>query len=260
MPFVGKFLLPKAGDTSGFGKMMEACFDYVNERLANPTDKRHDMLESFMRHGLIGEDLRSEAVEKILAGSDTTAGAIRGTLLHIISNPRVYAKLQKEVDEAIHDGRAPSENTLISFTQTKKLPYLQAVIREGMRIWVPVAALLAKDVPSQGDTIDVDGTPVFLPGGTSIGYSAHSMFRRRDIFGEDSDVFRPERWFEEDAIKLEKMVETSELIFGHGKWKCLGKPVAQIEIGKVIFEVRNAFEHLFTTNGIAASQLRHYSY
>ena len=61
-----------------------------------------------MRHGLAGDELRTEALEKIIAGSDTTAGAIRGTLLHLMTNPRVYLKLQREVDDAVrHDG-APS--------------------------------------------------------------------------------------------------------------------------------------------------------
>jgi cytochrome P450 len=237
-PIIGRYILPAPGDGSGYGKMMKACFRDVNERAANPTDKRSDMLASFIRHGLKDDELRSEALEQIIAGSDTTAGAIRGTLLHLITNPRVYAILQREIDEAVRDGKVPAAGKgLISTAQTKQLPYLQAVVREGMRMWTPVPALLPRDVPAGGDVITVEGKDVFIPGGTCIGYSGVSMHRRRDIYGEDAQVYRPERWFEPDEAKLEKMIQTGDLTFGHGRWKCLGKPVAQIEIAKTVFEV-----------------------
>lgn len=92
-PFIGSFIAPSPKDNNGFGKMMAACFRIVDERAASTTDERYDMLASFMRHGLAGAELRTEALEQIIAGSDTTAGAIRGTLLHILTNPRVYLKL-----------------------------------------------------------------------------------------------------------------------------------------------------------------------
>lgn len=239
-PFIGRFVAPSPTDNNGLGKMMATCFRYVDERTANPTSKQSDMLASFMRHGLSGAELRTEALEQIIAGSDTTAGAIRGTLLHIMTNPRVYRKLQREVDSAARAGNAPLLGEgLIASAQAKQLPYLQAVIREALRIWPPVVNIFPRDVPAGGDTVVVDGESVFLPGGVCIGYSAYAMHRSEDIYGKDADAFRPERWFESDPARLARMVRTNDLIFGHGKFQCLGKPVAQIEIGKTIFEVRS---------------------
>jgi cytochrome P450 len=61
------------------------------------------------------------------------------------------------------------------------------------------------------------------------------------MFGEDADVFRPERWLLEEknehSIKLAAMRRTTEVIFGYGKYQCLGKPIAWLEITKVLFEV-----------------------
>ena len=237
-PLVGKFIAPSPKDNNGFGKMMAACFRLVDERAASSTDKRSDMLASFMRHGLAGDELRTEALEQIIAGSDTTAGAIRGTLLHIMTNPRVYVKLQSEIDDAVRDGFAPkSGEGLITAAQTKQLPYLQAVIREALRVWPPVANIFSRDVPQGGDTVIVDGESVFLPGGVCIGYSAYGMHHSEKIYGKDAKAFRPERWLEADGDKLVEMIRTNDLTFGHGKFQCLGKPVAQIEIGKTIFEV-----------------------
>ena len=238
-PFIGRFIAPSPKDNNGFGKMMDACFRLVDARAASSTDKRSDMLASFMRHGLAGDELRSEALEQILAGSDTTAGGIRGTLLHIITNPRVYLKLQREIDDAVSRGHAPDMcEGLITVAQAKLLPYLQAVIREALRVWPPVANIFSRDVPADGDTVVVDGESVFLPGGVCIGYSAYAMHHSEKIYGKDAKAFRPERWFESNPDKLAAMTRTNDLIFGYGKFQCLGKPVAQIEIGKTIFEVR----------------------
>ncbi|KAJ5095271.1 hypothetical protein N7532_007562, partial [Penicillium argentinense] len=242
-PFIGKFIAPSPNDNNGFGKMMAACFRIVDARAASSTDKRSDMLASFIRHGLTGDELRTEALEQIIAGSDTTAGAIRGILLHVITNPRVYAKLQREVDDAVRNGLAPGNGDgLITAAQAKELPYLQAVIREAMRVWPPVTNIFSRDVPAGGDTLIVGGESVYVPGGACIGYSAYAMHRSENIYGKDAKAFWPERWFESDPTKLAEMVRANDLIFGYGKFQCLGKPVAQIEIGKLVFELLRNFE------------------
>ncbi|KAL2858433.1 cytochrome P450 [Aspergillus pseudoustus] len=244
-PLVGKFIAPSPDKTNGFGRMMAACFRAVDERAATPSDKRSDMLASFMRHGLAGDELRSEALEQIIAGSDTTAGAIRATLLHLMTNARVYRRLQSEVDDAVRRGLAPRSNEeegLISAAQARQLPYLQAVIREAMRIWPPVTNIFSRDVPAGGDTVTVDGESVFLPGGVCIGYSAYAMHRSEKIYGKDADAFRPERWLEAEGDELAVMTRTNDLNFGYGKFQCLGKPVAQIELGKTIFELLRNFD------------------
>jgi cytochrome P450 len=56
---------------------------------------------------------------------------------------------------------------------------------------------MAKEVLPGGDEIN----GMFIPGGTSIGYCAFSIFRDRKIWGEDADVFRPERFLEGEPEK-----------------------------------------------------------
>jgi cytochrome P450 len=63
------------------------------------------------------------------------------------------------------------------------------------------------------------------------------MHQSERVYGKDAKAFRPERWLESDPAKLSVMVRTNNLIFGHGKFQCLGKAVTEIEIGKVMFEV-----------------------
>ncbi|KAH7374639.1 cytochrome P450 [Plectosphaerella cucumerina] len=244
-PLVGPYIAPGPHKKDAFGGMMAKCFRFVDQRMAADTGKRSDMLASFARHGLQGDELRSEALEQIIAGSDTTAGAIRGVLLLVMTNPRVCAKLQGEIDAAVRDGRAPrkGDDAIISFAEAKALPYLQAVIRESLRVRPPVVNVFPRDVPAGGDRVDVGGgETVFLPEGACIGYSGCAMHLSEAVYGEDAAAFRPERWFEPDADRLAAMVRTNELVFGHGKWACLGKPVAQIELSKAVFEIFRHFD------------------
>lgn len=245
-PVIGKWIAPKRTDKVGFGAMMGACFKLVEERARNAAaaaggggvDKRQDMLASFIRHRLAGSELNSEVLETLIAGSDTTAGALRGVMLYLMTNRRVYERLQGEIDEAVREGKVGADGEgVIPFAVAKQLPYLQAVIREGLRVWPPVRNILPKDVPAGGDTVMVDGKPVFLPGGVDIGYSALAMHRDKKVYGEDADLFRPERWFEPDPVRLAAMMKVSDLTFGHGRWQCLGKNVAQMELNKTFFEV-----------------------
>ncbi|CAG9954496.1 unnamed protein product [Clonostachys rosea f. rosea IK726] len=243
-PVIGAFISPRRTDKRGIGIIMDMCFSQVDKRLAEPNDKRSDMLASFIRHGLKGEELRIESVEQFIAGSDTTSAGLRSALLHVITNPRVYKKLQKEANEAVRGGIVPKAGEgIITSNQAKRLPYLQAVVRETLRVWPPVAVLFSRDVPRGGDTVEIEsGENVHLPGGVSIGYSAHGMHRNEEIYGTDAKAFRPERWFESDTAKLAVMLRTNDLIFGHGRFQCLGKVVAQMELSKLLFEIVRKFD------------------
>jgi cytochrome P450 len=227
---------PTEKDSSGFGKMMATAAKMIDDRLKSPTDTKSDMLAAFIRNGLAGSELKMEVYEQILAGSDTTAGGIRGIILCLLSNPRVYRKLQQEIDAAVRDKGIPSDG-IITDSQAKQLEYLQAVIREGLRIAAPIANVFARDVPAGGDTVTVDGKQVFLPGGTWIGYSTLAMHQSEQVFGKDAKMFRPERWLTTDEEMLASMKKVNDLIFGHGRWKCLGQTVAKMELNKIIFEV-----------------------
>lgn len=94
-----------------------------------------------------------------------------------------------------------------------------------------------KQVPPQGDTIH----GYFVPGGTRIAQSFVGIERSKDMFGDDADIFRPERWLNITPDKRREMTQTVELVFGHGRWGCAGKPVAMMEMNKIYVEVRFSF-------------------
>jgi cytochrome P450 len=111
--------------------MMAEARKIIDARRSRSTEGKSDMLASFIRHGVSGDDLFQEVFEQILAGSDTTSAAIRIIMLYVITHPRVYKKLQAETDKAVKDGLAPA---IIPDAEARRLPYLSAVVREGMRV------------------------------------------------------------------------------------------------------------------------------
>lgn len=209
------------------------------------------MLGSFVRHGLTQPEAESESLLQMythlspcphssvtnyhsVAGSETTATAIRATLLHVITNPRIYNKLVAEITTAARDLDLPSP---VPDSAARNLPYLQAVIKEGLRIWPPITGLMSKVVPPGGDTYrEMD-----IPAGTVIGYSAFGLSRNKEVWGEDADLFRPERWLEGTKEEMKAKEAAVDLVFGHGRWLCLGKNVAFVELNKVIFEVSGPY-------------------
>lgn len=93
--------------------------------------------------------------------------------------------------------------------------------------------MIAKEVHPEGDTIDGK----FLPGGMIVGSNFLSLLRSKALFGEDADVFRPERYLELDQKARSEMERNVELSFGYGRWMCAGKPIAFMELNKIFFEV-----------------------
>jgi cytochrome P450 len=162
-----------------------------------------------------------------IAGGDTTATQLRSTMLYIMTNPNVYKKLQAEIDSTLY----PS--SVISDAQSRTLPYLQAVLKEGARIFPVATGIMPKVVPPSGDTIN----GLFIPGGTEIGKNDWAIQRDKKVYGEDSMLFRPERWLEAKGEQLEKMERNLGLAWGYGKYSCLGKNLALITMNKTIFEV-----------------------
>ncbi|KAL1847038.1 hypothetical protein Plec18170_008814 [Paecilomyces lecythidis] len=205
IPYFKHWVLPKPTDEHGLGKILGISKKVVDTRFGPNAISRTDILGSFVKNGVSREQLESEITISLFAGSDTTASGLRGTLLHIITNPNVYTKLKTEIDEAVSKGFLSSPAQAHEAT---KLPYLQACIKEGLRIFPPITSLRERVVPPEGDTILGN----FVPGGTNIGINmAGSLLS--SVFGSDPDIFRPERWLEADSTTLAQMERVQDLVF-----------------------------------------------
>lgn len=175
----------------------------------------------------------------INAGSDTTAISLSSVFYHLLKQPSKYQRLMTELNDSTANGTINPEDGLVSWPDAQKLPYLDAVIQESFRLFPAAGLMLERHVPPDGATICGER----IPGNTIVGCNAWVVHRRPEIFGNDVDDFRPERWLEADPARLKEMKATM-LQFGAGARTCIGRNISVLEIYKLIpsflmrFEVR----------------------
>ncbi|SPN99923.1 related to pisatin demethylase (cytochrome P450) [Cephalotrichum gorgonifer] len=209
IPFIKNTFAPSRKDTTGIGRLLTLADRTAERALADDPNKRHDMVSSWLRRGYPRDARRLSAdiVLQLVAGGDSTATVIKTTALYLISNYRVLQKLRRELDEAEEAGRISTP--VVTNKESLQLPYLQAVVKEGLRIFVPGHGLLIKQVPPGGDTIGGK----WVPGGTRIAHSQWSQ-QRDPIYGSDPDRFYPERWLEADSPRRALMEKQLDTAFG----------------------------------------------
>ena len=160
--------------------------------------------------------LAEEARVIISAGSTTTAHYLTHTIYHILANADVHRRLQAELNEA----RAVSSRTL-STQDFEKLPYLNAVIKEGYRLSYGITTRLPRIAPDtvlhcQGHTI---------PAGTTVSMTSVVQHMNASLF-PNPELFNPQRWLDSDDAHLDRYLVN----FSKGSRACAGINLAKAEI------------------------------
>ncbi|RMY78001.1 hypothetical protein D0863_00956 [Hortaea werneckii] len=163
----------------------------------------------------------------INAGSDTIGSTLRAVFYYLLKNHSSYSELLSEVREAQKRGKLSIP--LPTWTECQALPYLNAVIKEALRLNPALALPMERIVPSTGLQIG----DVFLAPGTVVGINPYVLHRNRRIFGQDAEEWRPGRWLDADVERV-KYMDQHLLSFGAGKRTCLGRSIAMLELLKVV--------------------------
>ncbi|RYO80358.1 hypothetical protein DL762_007683 [Monosporascus cannonballus] len=119
-----------------------------------------------------------EAIDILLAGSDTTAFTLATSLFYILRDEKVKVKLIETLDEHMPD----PDNMLL--LKLEKIEYLWACVKESLRIAMPVPGQLPRVVPKGKSPLAVNGQVV--PPGTVTGMSAYTMNFDPELWGPDS--------------------------------------------------------------------------
>lgn len=131
------------------------------------------------------------------------------------------------------------------YTTIEHLPYLDACIKEGLRMHPVVGHIFERIVPASGLTLP-DGS--VLPPGTIVGVNPWVIHYQERIFGAKPYEFRPERWLqgkEEGSEAFEarmKGMRDADMAFGGGNRICLGRPLALVELYKVVATVFGRYD------------------
>lgn len=136
-------------------------------------------------------EILNMAAVNLTAGTDTTAIGMHSLIYYLLKHQAAMKKLQAEIAEADRSGNL-SAIPQYKETNHKAMPYLAACIKETFRIHPAVTISLPRHVPAAGAYI----CGQFFPAGTRVGVSPYVVGRDKNLFGEDADVFRPERWIE----------------------------------------------------------------
>ncbi|KAK3307209.1 cytochrome P450 [Chaetomium strumarium] len=208
-------------------------FDKDNAGLLRTGDGRQDLMASLIQGHLKDPerfregDVFAVAHGAIFAGSDSTASTMQSFFWHALDDRRVYNNIVRELEEAVRAGTIPADGNL-SWNQSQNLAYLQACLKEAMRVRPAVGLNITRLVPPEG--AELDGH--FFPGGVSVACNGWVLHRDRDIFGQDADDFRPERWLEDE--ERARRMERYMFQFGGGSHLCIGRNLALLEINKVV--------------------------
>ena len=155
-------------------------------------DHRYNLISALSESTQDYKRIRSETLNVLLAGRDTVASLHSKNIRELPRKPKIHASLRKEKQHVCW-------TDVPTYEQLKSMQYLRAVVNESQRLYpiVPAnsrEALVDTLLPRGGGA---DGkAPVIVPKGSYVAWHLYSMQRRSDIFGDDADAFRPERWLE----------------------------------------------------------------
>lgn len=217
---------------------------YVDLALRSPKEpqnrKEHQAEKYVFLHELAQQtqdpiELRSQLLNILVAGRDTTAGLLGWTFYLLGRHPHVFQTLRQSVIDAFgHNSES------ITFESLKQCTYLQHTLSESLRLFPTVPANSRRAVrdttlPRGGGP---DGTsPVFIKKDQEVNYSVHIMHHREDLWGADVEEFKPERW-------SGRKPGWEFLPFNGGPRICLGQQFALTEAGYVIVRLLQAFDGL----------------
>lgn len=146
------------------------------------------------------------------AGADTVTCALQSFIYHTIRHPTAWRRLQAEIDEAAANHHQQQQqqgeedisqdHPVFSFAEAQKLSYLQACIKESIRVCPPSTIGLQRVAPRSGITI---GDRNFKAG-TVLSVHLPSILLSEELWGADAHDFVPDRWLidEKKTAALDK--------------------------------------------------------
>ena len=156
-----------------------------------------------------------------------SAQVLRGTAYHISANPRIQQRLHAELESAT------LSNASLPLSELEKLPYLTAVVNEGLRLCSPVTHRSRRQFPDKA--LDYHGQTI--PAGTTVCVTGWLIHRNATIFPEAA-VFEPERWLSPEGRAQERYL----VPFNRGTRSCLGVNLAKAELYLILAAVYRRFD------------------
>lgn len=200
------------------------------------------------------EEIAAQMLNILLAGRDTTASLLSWLFKELLRHPEVFQKLRAAIIHSFGTYDDPKE---ITFATLKDCQYLQHCMNETLRLWAVVPGNGRRSnkpttLPRGGGP---DGqSPVYIPADTEVQYSVHVMHRRKDIWGEDANEFKPERFlskkpgweflpFNGGPREFHEALRSEAVLMG-SLGICIGQQFALTEAGYVVVRLLQRFDKI----------------
>ncbi|WP_329342359.1 cytochrome P450 [Streptomyces sp. NBC_00663] len=216
------------------GRQNDADISYLNRTVDDLVRERRkagggdgDLLDRMLEtaHPETGERLSSENVRRqvitfLVAGHETTSGALSFALHYLSRHPEAGARARAEVDRVWGDTETPG------YDQVAKLRYLRRVLDESLRLW-PTAPAFAREAVE--DTVLAGEHPMRRGAWTLV--LTPMLHRDPEVWGADADRFDPDRF---DPKAVRNRAPHTFKPFGTGARACIGRQFALHEATLVL--------------------------
>jgi len=211
-------------------KYMDSLIYGIISDRKKDTQRRNDLLSLLMAamhedgSQMTEQQVRDESMTLFVAGHETTALSLAWTWYLLGENPVAEACLHEELRTVL--GGRPAE-----VSDLERLPYLNAVVHESLRLYPPAYMMARMNV----ETVRVGGYEI-PPGSTLL--ASQWVMHRDARFYEQPERFMPERWV--DGLE-QRLPPGAYFPFGDGPRRCIGQGFAQLETALVVAAIAQKF-------------------
>ncbi|CAL5047294.1 unnamed protein product [Urochloa decumbens] len=172
--------------------------------------------------------MRGMFMDLLVAGSGSTTSTVEWAMAELLQNPGCMEKVQEELKRVL------GARTHVAESDISHLPYLQAVVKETLRLHPTVPIGLNKAEA----TVEIQGYRI--PKGTTVYVNIWDICRRANAWEDDPEKFMPERFAGRDVGFLGTNFEL--IPFGAGRRICLGLPLAERMLHLMLASLLHGFE------------------
>lgn len=224
-------------------KVARGLVEEKRAKLEKGEAKGMDILSVAMESGgFSDDDLVNQLMTFLAAGHETTASALTWAVYCLCKHPETQSRLRQEIRSELPALSDP--NGQISSTEIDRLPYLNAVLQETMRIFPPVPLTIREtlqDTTIQGHFVPAQTTVIICP--WAINTSKH-------LWGDDAREFNPDRWLGNGRANTGGAESNYAITtFLHGPRSCIGKDFAKAEFACLVASLVGRFEIEFEDKG-----------
>ncbi|XP_010544668.1 PREDICTED: cytochrome P450 76C1-like [Tarenaya hassleriana] len=236
-------------DLQGIRKEMKSCSDrlfevfqgFIDARIAkrssrndpkdaSNTDVLDSLLDIALENGweLSVKDIRHLLLDLFLAGTDTNSSTVEWAMAELLHRPDTMAKAQAEITRVI------GKNGVIQESDIPKLPYIQAVMKETLRLHPPAPFLLPRKAESDTEIFDF-----LVPKNAQVLVNVWAIGRDLNVWDNPSE-FEPERFLGREIDMKGKDFELTP--FGAGRRICPGMQLAFRTVPMMLVSLLHSFD------------------